>query len=320
MYDVLPVLAIVLITFSSVVAAAIGGCMAGTLYGKPYWDRSERTGSRKSDAFRSMRLWPWLCRYFAMQVDVHPCLKDVSGRVLFVQYPHGFSPLPFISLLLAPLTPTLERLFAHVYFAGASAIAWVPGLRDWCLAGGYVDVGREALHEFCAEQPGASLVISPGGMREMARARYGYDDLYVGHTGFVDLAMEERFKYIVPVFVERQTDAFFCGRWLLRARDWTLTHIGVPLPSFVIPIPLPTCATVHFGKPVRVGASADRSVVAHGVGASLAKCIASTKSPERVRVWTTHVHSVVLADPGFKSALCEAMVRRPRQNSTCKTD
>ena len=296
-----------LFSLSLAAAALLAGFVLALAYGRWYWDGSELTGDRRSEWFRSWRVWRWLLRYFNVRVKLADGFKlPGNARVLFVQYPHGFSPLPLVALTQAHEGSVLEPWFRDVFFAGASAIAWVPGLRDFCLAGGYVDVGRESIRTFCHHRPKANLMIAPGGIREMVRARYGKDDLYLGHTGFLDAAKEEGFDYVVPIFVEKQTDAFFCGRWVMPLRDWALTHLGIPFPSFVVPFPLPTNATVHVGHPTAVDGDTGWKFPP-----TLVECISQTSTPERVRIWLSHTESFTLEDKDIYGRVSRAFKREP---------
>lgn len=293
MYELL-LWALVTLSFSG--AVGLAACVVALAYGRFYWDDGEHTGARKSMWFLDGRAWPRLRRYFSAEVRAHPKVHGIpdDARVLFAQYPHGFSPFPLGTVIAAPGDSPLARFRDRLFVGGASAIAWVPGLRDFCLACGYVDVGRESLVRFCTkERPDAHLGLSPGGMREMARARRGRDDLYLGHSGFLALAVQAKFDYVVPVYVEKQTDAFLCASWFLGLRDWTLTHFGVPLPSFVVPIPLPVACTVHVGKPVAV---ANDYRFAHNVADSLLKAVRKVEDPQRVRIWTSRETCLTLYD------------------------
>lgn len=321
MYELLLYL---LFTLSVAGFALLAGFVVALAYGRYYWDGAEFTGARRSKWFRKLPLWRFFVHYFNVTTELHPEVSQMppKARVLFVQYPHGFSPLPFIALMLTARDSPLAPWFKNIYLAGASAIAWVPGLRDFCLAGGYIDVGRDALRNFCRDRPDANLAISPGGMREMVRARYGRDDLYVGHTGFLKLARDAGFDYVVPIFVERQTDAFFCGRWLMPVRDWTLTHIGVPLPSFVIPFPLPTSCKAHVGRPVRVPATdADKPWLGrldygHEFAESLLGTVQKADSRDRVRIWTRHTLSFTLQEDGLRQAVRDAFAQVGQARAT----
>jgi len=289
------------------------GVIVGLVYGRFYWDGQEYTGTYMRPGLRSWSGWRLLHRYFDIRIEEHESFKRMDVRqhnILYVVYPHGFVPVHmYVGVLLHAGHPRLSRLAENAFIGAASFLFVLPGYRELCMAMGLVDVSAKHLRTFLDERKKlhrpTHLAISPGGLREMIRTRMGCDDFYLGHRGFLDFAEREQFDYVVPIYVDGATDAFLQSSKLFRVRDWMVTHLRVPAPFMVLPVPLPGSATIHVGEPVAVSSSAgatatkrprtaEHTVSRLGHGDSLKRRFAgsffdvickSTKDKSHMRLW-----------------------------------
>lgn len=274
------------------------------IYGRWYWNGAERTGSQWRPGVRRWGVWRRVHRFFGLTVNTHEKARDVfetptrKTRVLMVMYPHGFIPLVGWSLAMHGDDPLIKQFTQRMIMGAASFPLFVPILRELMLAMGFIDVSRESLQAYSQMNPEMDLGIAPGGMREMVRARHGSDDIYLPHRGFLRLARELGFDLIVPVYIERQTDIFFCSSRLRGLRDWVLSHFWIPLPMLVVPIPLPVTTTVHVGCPVIVGKNQEREFT----DSLLAMC-KQAREPWRVKLWMTRDRCVDLPEASRSDVL-----------------
>jgi len=307
----------------------------GLAYGKLYWDGSERDCRRFWPPIREWRGWRYAHRYFDLQVHVHEDAErliygnpESKGRILYAQYPHGFAPFALIGTGLHGGDKRFEAISRNVRFAAATAAFCVPILREFMLCIGCIDVSRLVLYEYLKSHRDADIAISPGGMREMIRACPGRDDVYLPHVGFIDLAQHTGVDWIIPMFVEGQSDVFLCAPWFLRARDWILTHFCVVAPLLVFPLPLPARNLIHVGKPVRV-ASEDKhmgptraaTTIAHDFAESLLASFDGARDKTRLRLWLDRETCVTLEEAVRTSCVQKLFVERSRiaGNTTGRT-
>jgi hypothetical protein len=92
-------------------------------------------------------------------------------RFILALHPHGPFPLSASVLMpqLARFGETLSDLFSKVRFAAASAVFWLPCVREMYLSLGCVEAGRKSL-EKCLTS-GHSIAILPGGEDEQLLVR-----------------------------------------------------------------------------------------------------------------------------------------------------
>lgn len=273
-------------------------CITGVLYGKFYWDGSEYTGSRCCWSARHWRFWRFLHAYFdfktVIEHDTKTMLADPNreSRCLFVMWPHGVAPLAIGAALMHGDDPTLRQLGGRARVGSATSVLSIPGLRDLLLFCGSIDASRDNLLAFCRNNPKTDLFLTPGGMREMVRSQFGKDDLYLPHTGYISFAKEAGFRWIIPIFAERQTDIFLCTSWLYQLRDYLLSHFAATLAMPMIPVPLPIQQTMHVGRAVAVRGDENDddegalAVCGDDMLQAIVELIQGAKDPGRIRVWT----------------------------------
>lgn len=214
---------------------------------------------RNSVRFRSScigRPFRWL-----FGISINGTVDRSHKKALFALYPHGV--LPFGSVCAFGMYGNDEFAKGLNMMAGVSPLAFlVPGLREALMAMGGVDarpsVLKEAIREHLLHSDRVAVALTPGGMREMARARYKKNDLYLHHKGFIRLARELDFDAIYPVYIENETAIVWPFHLFpLRLRDWTTTVCKYPIGTFFFPVPWKTNVTAHIGEPVTRGAFDD---------------------------------------------------------------
>lgn len=244
------ILFVLLIWALIAVALFLVGFGVALVYGQWYWDKSEKTGKRRYLPLREWRVWNLLHHYFNIRIESRS--EPAEGkRVLYVFYPHSLFAFTPILMHLRGQNKDAKRFFGgNSWLGGASAFFYFPLVREFATAMGALSADRASLNTFMKKQPhDLKLTLAPGGLRGGLRATYGEDDIYLGHAGFIQFFEDHQFDMMVPVYAENESNVFWSRPWLLRARDFCLTHLRWPLLLFFFPFPLPTNLTAHMGKP-----------------------------------------------------------------------
>ncbi len=207
-------------------------------YGRWYWDGSEYDGRKEWPAFRKLRLWSVLHRYFSHEIRflgnsavAFRKLRDEGRPCMFAVHPHGLfcvsGPVGFG--LHGGRTDDMPKL----YIAVSSAVFFFPVLRELFLWMGAVDVGRATVGKMLDEKKFVGL--APGGVRAMILSKPGSLDLYVGHEGFLKICYDRKVP-LAPAFAMGENDVFstFTTPSLSKVRSWCVAVLGYPLPSFFV--------------------------------------------------------------------------------------
>lgn len=138
---------------------------------------------------------------------------------------------------------------------GAEFFSYTPFLRELTGGFGAVSASRESALK-CLEQ-NLSLEIFPGGEREMLLTKEGEDAVYVGHKGFVKLALEHGTP-LIPAYAFGEVDLVHTSELMLEQRLWLSkkTQLAVPLvygDSWVNPLkPMYKPVTIVVGDPIEL--------------------------------------------------------------------
>ena len=173
------------------------------------------------------RWWPRLCHsYFPVELRVD--VAALPERFVLALHPHG--PYPLSASLLMPQLALLddERL-RRVRFAAASAVFFLPFVRDMYLSLGCIEASRRTLRSALADR-GLSVAILPGGEQEqLLPTSAETEDVVEPRDGLFRLALETRTP-LVPCFAFGERDAYTASTFGLdRRRGWVERYrVGIP--------------------------------------------------------------------------------------------
>ncbi|CEM25103.1 unnamed protein product [Vitrella brassicaformis CCMP3155] len=242
------------------------------------FDRSE---------YRLGRPWPWLSqhawplqalrRYFPFTIHVPPSLAKTpdpktgtgeaddhpprtkkKGPYIIAIHPHG-STSDYRIICDGLLTDHIDFGFREnaesegfpYRTLAASSLFWFPIAREGALWTGCVDAGRRTAE--CVLSHGLSILVVPGGQREMLMTQCGKEIIYLKkRLGFVRLAVRHGVA-LVPCYVFGASDTYFTCRLLEKLREWISERLKLTIPLICgAPLLMPRRIPMHmvFGDPV----------------------------------------------------------------------
>lgn len=251
------VILVILAILSSSSISLLIGFAAGLLYALSYYDRTERTGTRRwlsLQRFLSVNLFGFIKRYyFGYEVIYRGVDKEEVMRyqrsngttAIFAASPHGLFAIGTFFLVATPDYRTKTGLhWKHVRPCIHRHVFAVPFLRDIALWLGAIDVSREPIEQMLDS---TSVIIAPGGTREMIIDPDA--PIQTRHTGFLRLAYSKQ-KPVFPVLHIGQDNVFrsYSCKPLDTIRQLVLAYTGYPFPTFFIG-PLPAKLTTYIFAP-----------------------------------------------------------------------
>ena len=237
---------------------------------------------------RAGRIWLELNKWWPVSHDYFPVsLKVWDGatysstpsaahkaalpsKFIMAMHPHG--PFPVSASILMPqiarFGAPLGDLFASVRFAAASAVFWLPLVRDMYLWLGCIEASRRTLTQ--ALSRGHSIAILPGGEHEQLLVcpdESPFEDLVLPRDGLLRLALATGTP-LIPVFSFGERRSYHSSPFLLKFRLNLMKkyRIGIPMAYGrhwwfpFVPHPLPILIVI--GKPVAIEAQvADEAAI-----------------------------------------------------------
>jgi hypothetical protein len=229
-------------------------CVAVAVYATmTFLPKPEVTGAFDSSRARASFLVNDVMRYFNGRV-VKTADLDATRQYIFGFHPHGIMPTTAMwahnsetwkTLFTAPPRPTVTLIASHLFR--------IPFLRELLATTGAREVSRRAFERALRE--GKSVMLVPGGMREMRHSTSKTDEIVVctTHKGFARMALVHGAD-LIPVFSFGETKLLDGAFPNLQRLCWR--HIGLPFPLFVgrwgLPIPRKHPITVVVGAPIHV--------------------------------------------------------------------
>jgi hypothetical protein len=246
-----------LVVFSVVSLVGMTAVVAyslGLLHGKYYW-RPLRS-SDASPAFKRVIScllgWPlrsWL-NYSIAQQAASTRLDCADGPVIFAARPHGVLVASAILGALATAEPTLKTWQVGKLRVGVHrALLRIPFLSDAARALGCVSVSEEGILDTL--KSGASILVMPGGVREMGKPVEEVPRLFP----LMRLAWEINAR-LVPVYFKGEEELWWIWHnewhWVTALRKWTKKKTGLPVPIVFLPRlwNLPKALTTRIGQPL----------------------------------------------------------------------
>jgi len=239
--------------FSKAIPLLLCTAVYGRLYDMKRWPSYDRIDPAHLDLYRrtTKRFW----KRYPARVEVQGKLNK-GERYFFAMHPHGAMSImpPFFhggSDELEAVSPieTRRMLSAAVFLKP-------PIFREMVMSVGFMDATKENVRG--AAKAGLSLQVLPGGEREMLLTRKDRQAVYVGHKGFVRLAIETGLP-IVPVYCFGETSTHNISRLFLKQRLWLSRRFRIAIPfaygdgsvlQRLNPIDVPLTSVV--GEPIRV--------------------------------------------------------------------
>lgn len=257
-------------------AMAVSLCLA--YYFGSYWSRPERRQGRCIHKLN--RFWTLCHDYFPVRLWVWDGERpsDIPRRehamalpkdpFLLCLHPHGPFPLS-ASVLMPQLSLFGSKLHDYIFektrFAAASAVFWLPFVRDMYLALGCIEASRRTLT--AALTKGFSVAIMPGGELEqllVCPPELEYEDVVTPRPGLLKLAVSQGAP-IIPAFAFGERRAYTSSTMLLSLRlRWVRKYrIGIPFAWGRFPwfpfVPRQEPIAIVLGKPLLVEKVADPS-------------------------------------------------------------
>jgi len=203
---------------------AAAATLAAYVFGS-YKGRPERVFGRP---WHALNVFYTSChRYFPVSLDLD--LATLPDQFVLTLHPHGPFPLA-ASILMPQLALKNDARLRRVRFAAASAVFWLPLVRDVYVALGCVEASRTTLTR-CLKA-GLSVAILPGGEAEqllVCPPEFPTEDLVAPRDGLFRLALETGAP-IVPAYGFGERDAYRSSAYGLAARRaWSKRYrVGVP--------------------------------------------------------------------------------------------
>jgi len=210
------------------------------------------------------RPWPalrmsswWACAHRHSGIEVVKTAElptDKGQKYIISMSPHGI-------LILSRVTiygGIWEKLFPNVDFRvlGATPMFYVPFCREFCLWLGAIDASRKSAEK--ALKSGLSLMVYPGGSKEIFHTRPGSDEITIvlnERLGFVKLAIQHGAS-LVPSVVFGEKEAYNKLEISEEVKSWFLKNLKIPLLVFwgtlFTWIPLRKKIVTIFGAPIPV--------------------------------------------------------------------
>jgi hypothetical protein len=206
-----------------------------------------------------VRLWVW---------DGKSCTCEPSkahqtampGKYILTLHPHGPFPLSASVLMpqLAKFGHTLDDMFHKVRFAAASAVFFLPLVRDMYLWLGCIEANRKTLTR-CLDN-GYPIAIFPGGEHEqllVCSDDSPFEDVIAPTDGLLKLAISTNTQ-IVPAFSFGERRAFHSSTFMLSFRKYLVKKFRIGIPwawgrHFWFPfVPYGVPINIVIGKPLEL--------------------------------------------------------------------
>jgi len=227
--------------------------------------------------FRDGRPWEWFScgewgyhsfrRFIRLRVHVTEALRarPVDKKIMVGLHPHGIA--SDYRILMDGIM--YEALPGRPLFTLAATVLFcVPIIRELCLWTRCIDARKQVALR--ALRKGHSLMVIPGGEKEMIDTKSGVEEVYLKtRKGFVKLALEAD-AALVPTYVFGCVDLYDTYTAFFAPREWLRKTFGVCIPLYrgtfgFIPKRVP--CDVVMGEPLEVtcavpGAPTDEEVSA----------------------------------------------------------
>ena len=211
-------------------------------YGIGLYGRPERGRGRPWWSLN--RFWPVCHGYFPVTMRIWDGsgfsaepnsrhLRVLPRKAIFAMHPHG--PFPVSASLLMPQLARFgaalgNDIFCNVRFAAASAVFWLPLVRDMYLWLGCIEASRKVLAQ--ALDNGLSVAILPGGEQEQLLVcpdESSFEDVVVPRDGLFRLAIASGTP-ILPIFSFGERRTYKASSFLLATRlRWVRKYrVGIP--------------------------------------------------------------------------------------------
>ncbi len=230
------------------------------LYGKYYFDYSEKNGKRNWYNFRTLFIWRVIKWWFKYKIvydgdgeETKNTIRRAKTPLIYASHPHGLMALQTV-LTFAMINKEIED--KEIYVGVHKLVFYVPFLREWCLWFGGFDISKENVKHMLLTKK-KSISIVPGGVHEILTIKNKHDDydidgddsmVYKKHTGFLRIAYENKIG-VVPVYNDGENDIFYVWTINNNLRKLCIKSFGYPFPSFFIgPFRVPL--TTYIMKPI----------------------------------------------------------------------
>lgn len=213
--------------------------------------KPHRTGTMESAKLRTSFLVSDIIRYFNGKL-VKTAELDTTKQYIFGYHPHGILPLAAMWATNSPSWKMFQTARDTVTLI-ASHLFCIPVTREFLAAAGAREVSKKSF-DYALEQ-GKSVVLVPGGMKEMQHSISSSDEIVVckSHKGFVRMAIVHGVD-LVPMFSFGETKLLDCAFPELQKFCWR--NLGIPFPLFVgrwgLPVPRPHQITILVGPAIPV--------------------------------------------------------------------
>jgi 1-acyl-sn-glycerol-3-phosphate acyltransferase len=218
-----------------------------------------KTGAMESSKLRTSFLVEDVIKYFNGRL-VKTADVDPTKQYIFGYHPHGVLP---IAAMWATNSPSWNLFQTHARGTVtliASHLFGIPVTREFLAAAGAREVSRVSFNHALTQ--GKSVVLVPGGMKEMRESLSTMDDIVVcrSHKGFIKMAISHGVD-LVPMFSFGETKLLDCAFPELQKFCWK--NLGIPFPLFVgrwnLPVPRPQQVTILVGPAIEVEKNAEPS-------------------------------------------------------------
>lgn len=241
-------------------------------YAPTFIDDGEKTGKRTSKWLTSLSMFNFVRWYFSLNIvnalrADSPLVTNEGGngprlrrdmQYILGVHPHGFLPVGTLINILTNTSNCEEKVFngVQVRHLAASFCFFIPGYRDFILAGGLIDAARYNAKRALNPEYGMSLALVPGGATEALYAGKGRNTLVLRkRRGFIKLALETG-AHLVPVYSFGENDCFnqlagvFPALSAFQSKVQRIIGISVPIVTNIIPNRAKI--TTVFGTPLAV--------------------------------------------------------------------
>lgn len=215
------------------------------------------------------KLWPIAHDYFPVSLKIwngstfsaQPSIlikQAIPRQYILAMHPHG--PYPVSASLIMPqlalFGDSLGDMFENLRFAAASAVFWLPLVRDMYLFLGVIEASRRTLTH--ALSKGLSIAILPGGEIEQLLVcpdDSPTEDVVVPVDGFFRLALVTGTP-IVPAFSFGERRSYHTSSRFLHFRLWLVKKFRIGIPwawgchSWFPFVPLSVPISIVIGKPI----------------------------------------------------------------------
>lgn len=225
-------------------------------YVPSYLDNGEKTGKRVSGFFKDLPIFRFVRWYFALKIDPVGGKLDATRKYIIGLHPHGFLPIGTMVAVMSNAC-SAESVWLNgtrLYGLAASFCFYIPGYRDFILAGGIIDAARYNARR--AIESGCSVALVPGGATEGLYASPGKHILVLNkRKGFIKLALETGCD-LVPCYSFGESDCYdqLSSMWppIKKFQAKFQRVLGLSLPLVTNIIPRRAQITVVTGTPIVV--------------------------------------------------------------------